>query len=81
MQNNPQRSFLPSFWVIFHFFERNDIMDANCFLGTLLVMSLAACCTYHSRLETDFEAGHKKTSSDSDLHFLLEDEGENNSIL
>ncbi len=56
-------------------------MDTNCFLGTLLVMSLAACCTYYSRLETDFKAGHKKTSSDSDLHFLLEDEGENNSML
>ena len=55
-------------------------MDANCFLGTLLVVSLVACCTYYSRLKTDFEAGHKKTSPDGDLTFLLEDEGENNSI-
>ena len=56
-------------------------MDTNCFLGTLLVMSLAACCTYYSRLETDFEDKQKKTSSDRNLHFLLEAESENNSVL
>lgn len=56
-------------------------MDANCFLGTFLVMTLAACCTYHSRLETDLEAGNKKTPSDSDLHLVFEDEGEDNSVL
>lgn len=56
-------------------------MDTNCFLGTFLVMGLAACCTYYSRLETDFKAGNKKNSSESDLHFVFEDESEDNSTL
>ncbi len=35
-------------------------MDAYCFLGTLLVLSLALCCVYCAGLDRHLKLKHKK---------------------